>query len=243
MLEVNGLQVAYGQSHVLHGIDLSLRQGELRAVVGPNGAGKTTLIRTILGLVRPLSGEILLDGESIVGEPPHRIARRAVAWISEGRGIFSRMTVEENLSLGAFGVRDPARRTRNLATVLEQFPRLAERRRQLAGTLSGGEQQMLAIARAQMANPRLLLVDEPSLGLSPLIVNEVFRILKQIHANGTTVLLVEQNARKAMQVADWVYVLETGTVAHSGPPAAVARDGYVAATYLGHSGGNGGSTG
>ena len=233
MLEVQDLKVRYGAIEALHGINLKVEDGRIATLIGANGAGKTTCLRTISGLNRPTGGRILLDGEEITRRAPHEIVRRGVVHVPEGRGVFANLTVLENLELGAWRRSDRAGIRRDLEKVFALFPRLQERIRQSAGTLSGGEQQMLAIGRGLMASPRVLLLDEPSLGLAPILVAMIFEIIRTIHQAGTTILLVEQNARLALRAADHAYVLETGRVAREGPAAEVARDPKVAEAYLG----------
>lgn len=232
MLEVRGLATAYGGIRALKGVDIDVPEGAIVSILGANGAGKTTLLKTIAGLLRPSEGQVRLRGERIDGLPPDRIVRKGVALVPEGRAILARMTVEENLEMGAYTRRD-RETAADLARVTEHFPVLRERRRQLAGSLSGGEQQMLAIARALMSRPRLLLLDEPSLGLAPLVVAEIFRIVAEINRGGTTILLVEQNARQSLRVSHFAYVLETGRVALSGESKALLEDPKVKESYLG----------
>jgi branched-chain amino acid transport system ATP-binding protein len=231
LLEIEGLQVDYGRVRALTGVSLAIAQGEIVALIGANGAGKTTLLRAISGLVRPAAGTIVLSGEEIAGRKPDRIVRLGVAHAPEGRRVFARMSVAENLALGSY-----ARRGRNDDTferVLTIFPRLRERLAQRAGTLSGGEQQMLALGRALMSGPRLLLLDEPSLGLAPLVVQTIFGVIRDLNATGTTVLLVEQNARQALAIAARGYVLELGKVVHAGSARELLASAAVAAAYLG----------
>jgi branched-chain amino acid transport system ATP-binding protein len=232
-LAIAGLRVAYGRTEALKGIDLHVEQGQTVCLIGANGAGKTTTMRALSGLVRPRAGSIRLDGVDITGQRPHRIAALGLVQVPEGRQIFAELTVAENLALGAWLVADSAERTRRLEAVLARFPRLRERRGQLAGSMSGGEQQMLALGRALMAAPRLLLLDEPSMGLAPLYVEEIFAIIADLRREGTTILLVEQNASAALDVADFAYVLETGRIVLSGPAATVAADPAIIAAYLG----------
>ena len=231
MLKINDLHYAYGKIQALNGIDLELEKGEIHAVIGANGAGKSTLMNCIAGQLRPQSGEILLDGEKLPGAP-HLVVSKGVVLVPEGRQIFHNLTVEENLLMGGYTVKDRAPGVRK---AFEMFPRLEERRRQRAGTLSGGEQQMLAIARGLMSNPKILLLDEPSLGLAPLIVNDVMRIIQQINSEGVTVLLVEQNARKALSIARTASVMEQGRVVKTGPAADISKDESVISNYLGKS--------
>ena len=234
MLDVADLVVAYGAVEALHGVSLSVAKGEIVTLVGANGAGKTTLLRAISGLVTPRSGRIALDGESLVGRPAHRIVERGLAHVPEGRRIFTGLTVRENLDLGAYVVRSRREAAERLDRVTALFPRLSERMEQMGGTLSGGEQQMLAIGRALMARPRLLLLDEPSLGLAPLLVQEIFREIVRINREeGTTILLVEQNANLALATASRGYVLETGKVVLVGPARDLLEDPQVKAAYLG----------
>jgi branched-chain amino acid transport system ATP-binding protein len=232
VLDVRGLHVYYGEIHALKGADLTVARGEIVALLGPNGAGKTTTLRTISGLVPARQGAITLEGESLVGVPSHRIVHRGVAHVPEGRKIFNRLTVADNLEMGAY-VRSDAAIRQDLERVFEVFPRLQERRRQVAGTLSGGEQQMLAIGRALMARPRVLLLDEPSMGLAPVLVEQIFATVVEINRQGTPILLVEQNAAMALEVAQRAYVLETGRVVLEGPARALRDDPSVRRAYLG----------
>ena len=232
-LEVEGLQVAYGRIPAVRGITLQVRVGQVVCLIGANGAGKTTTMRAISGLVRPRAGRVRFDGQDITGRPAHRIAAAGLRQVPEGRQCFAELTVAENLMLGAYLVPARAEVARRQDSVLARFPRLRERLGQLAGSMSGGEQQMLAIGRALMGRPRLLLLDEPSMGLAPLFVEEIFAIIASLKADGTTILLVEQNASAALDVADHAYVLETGSIVLSGPAAEVAQDPAVAAAYLG----------
>ncbi|HEY8622468.1 MAG TPA: ABC transporter ATP-binding protein [Casimicrobiaceae bacterium] len=234
LLEIRDLHVAYGKVEAVHGVSLTVDAARIVTVIGPNGAGKTTLLAAIMGLL-PSRGEIRYDGALLAaGDVEQRVAR-GVALVPEKRELFASMSVADNLELGGFQRYRAGDRTRtaSLADIYERFPRLAERRAQLAGTLSGGERQMLALGRALMAKPRLLMLDEPSLGLAPLIVKEIFSIIAALKANGVSILLVEQNARAALQVSDYGYVLETGELAIEGPSASLAVDARVAATYLG----------
>ncbi|MCJ2093647.1 MULTISPECIES: ABC transporter ATP-binding protein [unclassified Methylobacterium] len=232
MLEIQSLSAGYGGPPVLHGISLALRPGEIVAVVGSNGAGKTTLLNTVAGLLRPVSGRILLDGKPIGGLATERIVRAGLSLVPEGRQVVAPLSVEENLLVGAYGRRGGGARE-TLAAVYGRFPRLKERRRQAAGLLSGGEQQMLAIGRALMAGPRVLLLDEPSMGLAPLIVSEIFALLGDLHGRGISVLLVEQNARKALALASRGYVLERGRIVLEGTSAELASSPAVVDAYLG----------
>ncbi len=233
LLEIRGLRVSYGPVEALHGIDLDVEEGRIVTLIGSNGAGKTTTLRTISGLLKPTAGTIRFAGESIVGVAPHRLVSRGIAHSPEGRGIFPEMTVEENLELGAYTRSDRAGIAQDRERSLHLFPRLRERLRQVAGTLSGGEQQMLAMARALLARPKLLLLDEPSLGLAPQIVQTIFRIIREINATGTTILLVEQNAHMALNAAHDASVLEVGSIALRGPAAELARSDEVRRRYLG----------
>jgi branched-chain amino acid transport system ATP-binding protein len=232
MLEVKDLVVRYGAIEALHGVSLEVGEGSIATLIGANGAGKTTVLRTISGLHRASGGSIKLDGEELLRLAPHEIVHRGVVHVPEGRGVFANLTVAENLGLGAWRRTDRAV-AHDLERVYELFPRLKERSRQSAGTLSGGEQQMLAIGRGLMASPRVMLLDEPSLGLSPILVAMIFEIIRTIHETGATILLVEQNARLALQEADYAYVLETGRIVQAGPAVEVARDPKVAEAYLG----------
>ena len=232
-LEITGLAVAYGATEALRGIDLSVGAGETVCLLGANGAGKTTTLRTLSGQLRPRSGRIRLDGADIAGLRPHRIVASGVIQVPEGRQVFATLTVAENLALGAWRLHDRAEAARRRARVLARFPRLRERLGQAAGSLSGGEQQMLAIGRALMAGPKLLLLDEPGMGLAPQFVDEIFAVIAELKAEGVTLLLVEQNAAAALAVADRAYVLENGRITLSGPAWRVAQDPAVAAAYLG----------
>lgn len=231
LLEVKNIECYYGKIQALHGVSLQLNEGEVLILLGANGAGKTTTLRAITGLVRPKVGEIYFQGEPIHQTPAHELVRRGLAMSPEGRQVFPRMTVMENLEMGAF-IHDSVDK-RQLEWVLELFPRLRERLTQAAGTLSGGEQQMLAIGRALMSRPKLLLLDEPSLGLAPLIVQQIFRIITEIHSQGVSVLLVEQNAFQALKVGQRAYVLETGKVTLEGPAEELAENPKVREAYLG----------
>ena len=232
MLEIRGLATGYGNIKALKGIDLDVAEGEIACILGANGAGKTTLMKTISGLLKPAGGTITFRKKDITGLPPAAIVRKGIVLVPEGRAILSRMTVLENLEMGAYHRKDGEIR-RDLEAVMERFPLLKARKEQRGGSLSGGEQQMLAIARALLARPRLLLLDEPSLGLAPLIVAEIFRLLREINAEGTTVLLVEQNAKQALKVSRHAYVLETGRIVHGGPAAELRNDPKIMESYLG----------
>lgn len=233
MLEVKDLHVYYSAIHALKGLSLTVRQGEIVTLIGANGAGKSTTLRTVSGLITPRSGDIAFEGTSIAGSKAHEIVRRGISQVPEGRRIFADMTVMENLELGAFTRSDADGIAADIDMVFGRFPRLAERRTQLAGTLSGGEQQMLAMGRALMSRPRLLLLDEPSMGLAPLLIKEIFSIIVDINAAGTTVLLVEQNANMALSIAHRAYVLETGRITLSGDAKELAASEDVRKAYLG----------
>jgi branched-chain amino acid transport system ATP-binding protein len=231
LLELDGIEVRYGTIRALRGVSLEVAAGEIVALLGANGAGKTSTLRTISGLLHPVAGTIRFDGTPIHTVPAHRIVSMGISHVPEGRRIFPRMSVQENLEMGAYLRRGPS--SDEMDHVFSLFPVLRERRRQDGGTLSGGEQQMLAIGRALMSRPRLLLLDEPSMGLAPMVVAQIFRILTDIRAAGTTLLLVEQNAAQALAVANRGYVLETGEIVMSGPAADLLRDDRVRAAYLG----------
>ena len=233
MLEIKDLNVFYGAIHALKGVSLTVGEGELVSLIGANGAGKTTTLHTISGLISASSGTIMLDGQDLQKASPHRIINMGLAHVPEGRHVFARMTVEENLRMGAYILKDQKKINENLEKVYSHFPRLKERWRQLAGTLSGGEQQMLATGRALMTDPRIVLMDEPSMGLSPLLVKEIFSIIQQLHDSGITILLVEQNAKMALAISDRAYVLETGCIAMSGKASDLAEDDRVRKAYLG----------
>ena len=232
MLEVRDLHVSYGEIPALKGVSFEVRAGEIVALLGNNGAGKTTTLRTISGLLVPREGDVRLEGESLCGVPPHTIVQKGIAHVPEGRRVFNRLTVRENLEMGAY-TRSDAGVARDIDRAFALFPRLGERRPQVSGTLSGGEQQMLAIARALMGNPRVLLLDEPSMGLSPVLVQQIFETVHDINRQGTTILLVEQNAAMALEVAGRAYVLETGVVVLSGGAADLASNPDVRKAYLG----------
>jgi branched-chain amino acid transport system ATP-binding protein len=233
MLELKNIHTFYGNIHALKGITLSVEQGEIVTLIGANGAGKSTTLNTISGLLQPREGEIKLEGEVISYLPPHAIVARGVSQAPEGRKIFSRLTVHENLEMGAFTRKDKTGIQADLDHVFAVFPRLKERSKQVGGTLSGGEQQMLAIGRALMARPKVLLLDEPSMGLAPILVEEIFKTVQDINQRGTTVLLVEQNANMALQVAHRGYVLETGAIALEGAAATLRENPRIKAIYLG----------
>ena len=233
MLEIKDIHVYYGAIHAIKGVSLTVRQGEIVTLIGSNGAGKSTTLRTVSGLLKPEEGDILFEGESIAGRPAQSIVKMGISQVPEGRRIFANMTVMENLELGAFTRDDADGIEADMNMVFERFPRLLERKEQAAGTLSGGEQQMLAMGRALMSRPRLLLLDEPSMGLAPLLIREIFNIIVDINKTGTTVLLVEQNANMALSIAHRAYVLETGRIALSGGAKELAASEEVRKAYLG----------
>lgn len=233
MLTINDLHVYYGVIQAIKGISFEVNEGEVIALIGANGAGKTTILHTITGLIAARSGSIIFQDQKLTKTPAHKIVKMGIAHVPEGRRIFSHLTVFENLQLGAYTRRDNAEIEASLESVYRRFPRLRERRNQVAGTLSGGEQQMLAIGRALMSRPKLILMDEPSMGLSPILVSEIFDIIKSISEGGTTVLLVEQNAKKALTIADRAYVLETGKIVLSGNAQDLIYDESVKKAYLG----------
>jgi branched-chain amino acid transport system ATP-binding protein len=233
MLELKDIHTYYGNIHALKGVSLKVDKGEIVTLIGSNGAGKTTTLRTVQGLIRPRTGSIALEGEELTRLPPHLITERGVSQSPEGRLIFPRMTVLENLEMGAFSRKDRDGIKRDLERVYALFPRLKERVRQKGGTLSGGEQQMLAMGRALMANPRVLLLDEPSMGLAPILVEQIFQIIQELNRQGTTILLVEQNARMALSIAHRGYVLQTGQIRLQGDAKHLAEDEEVRKTYLG----------
>jgi branched-chain amino acid transport system ATP-binding protein len=232
MLEIRGLRVAYGGIAAVKGIDVEVAAGELVCLIGANGAGKTSTLKAIAGALPWAGGRVLLEGRETAGLPPHRLVRLGLALVPEGRGIFARLTVSENLSMGAYCRRDAGVRN-DIERVYTLFPRLRDRRQQVAGTLSGGEQQMLAIGRALMSRPKLLLLDEPSMGLAPMAAQAVFATIREIASEGVTVLLVEQNALAALELASRAYVMESGTIVLSGPARALLSDPKVRAAYLG----------
>jgi branched-chain amino acid transport system ATP-binding protein len=233
MLRVTDLHVGYGAIRALKGVSLEVNEGEVVALIGANGAGKSTLLRTISGVLKPVAGEVAFEGRSIQGLAEDKIVRLGILQVQEGRGILTRMTVQENLEMGAYGRSDKAGIAHDMELTFEKFPVLHQRRRQFGATLSGGEQQMLAIGRALMARPKLLMLDEPSLGLAPMLVNEIFRIIMDFKHEGRTILLVEQNARKALQCADRGYVLETGNLVLTGSGDTLLKSKEVQAAYLG----------
>ncbi len=232
-LDATNVSAAYGDTQVLWGISLSVRRGQLVALIGANGAGKTTALKTICGLVRPAAGTLRYEGAPIGGRPVHEIVNLGITLVPEGRQLFPKMSVEENLRAGAYLARTKSKKERNLARVYETFPRLKERRTQLAETMSGGEQQMLAIGRALMQDPALIMFDEPSLGLSPVMVDEIFRVIRGLHADGLTVFLVEQNVHQTLKIADYGYVLENGRIVQEGSGRALEADPKVREAYLG----------
>ena len=232
MLEVEKINVYYGAIHAVKDVSFHVNEGEIVTLIGANGAGKTTTLQTVSGLLHARTGSIQFEGENIAGIPAHKLVKKGMAQVPEGRRVFLQMSVEENLEMGAF-TRPGIEVDDSLAEVYERFPRLKERRRQVAGTLSGGEQQMLAMGRALMSKPRLLMLDEPSMGLAPILVQQIFDIIKELHKAGTTILLVEQNAEMALQVADRAYVLESGSVSLSGTGQELAASDAIKKAYLG----------
>ncbi|WP_293816336.1 ABC transporter ATP-binding protein [uncultured Parolsenella sp.] len=233
ILHVENLNVYYGAIHAVKGISFDVEEGEVVTLIGANGAGKSTTLNTVAGLLKPREGVVEFEGKSLLGIAPHTIVGKGIALCPEGRRVFLQMSVRDNLEMGAFTRTDTAEVAQSLEDVFKRFPRLKERENQVAGTLSGGEQQMLAMGRALMSKPRLLMLDEPSMGLAPILVQEIFDIIEQLHGAGTTVLLVEQNARMALKVADRAYVLETGKVSMSGKASELASDERVKQAYLG----------
>jgi branched-chain amino acid transport system ATP-binding protein len=233
MLELKSIDAGYGTFQALFGINLEVKAGEAVGVIGPNGAGKTTLMRVISGLIRPTSGSITMEGVDVVGTPAHRIVGLGVAHVPENRRLFPRLTVEDNLKMGAFIPEARAKFADRLAVVFDLFPRMKERRHQLAGTMSGGEQQMCAIGRALMSDPKLLLLDEPSAGLAPVVVQQVFELVRRIRAGGLTVLIVEQNVKQVLKVVDRAYLLEAGAIRSSGTSAELLASDTIKQAYLG----------
>lgn len=233
MLEVKDLQVYYGMIQALKGISFEVNKGEIVALIGANGAGKTTILHTVSGLLTPKTGSILFEGKEITKVPAHKIVSMGMAHVPEGRRVFAQLSVYENLKMGAYTRNDKTEIEESIENVYQRFPRLKERRNQMAGTLSGGEQQMLAMGRALMSKPGIILMDEPSMGLSPIFVNEIFDIIQEVSANGTTVLLVEQNAKKALSIADRAYVLETGKIVLDGDAKMLINDDSIKKAYLG----------
>lgn len=233
MLKVEDINVYYGNIHALKGVSLEINEGEIVTLIGANGAGKSTLLKTVSGLLKPKQGNILFEGQSIAGKQAVSIVKQGISHVPEGRRVFANMSVEENLELGAYLRKDKDGIKKDMANVYELFPRLLERRKQQSGTLSGGEQQMLAMGRALMARPRLLLLDEPSMGLAPLLVKTIFQIIEEINKTGTTILLVEQNAHMALSIANRAYVIETGKVVLSGSAEELNASEEVRMAYLG----------
>lgn len=231
MLKIDNIHVYYGAIHAIKGVSFEVNEGEIVALIGANGAGKSTILKTVSGLLHPKLGNISFNDENITHTEAHTLIRHGLAHVPEGRRIFLQMTVQENLEMGAFIRKDST--ADDLENVFEKFPRLKERRRQIAGTLSGGEQQMLAMGRALMSRPKLIMLDEPSMGLAPILVDQIFDIIGELHRSGTTILLVEQNASKALQIADRAYVLETGKITLSGTGAELAQSDEVKKAYLG----------
>ena len=233
LLEVKNLEVYYGVICALKGISFEVNEGEIVSLIGANGAGKTTMMQSVVGLIPKKSGSVIFDGKDITKTPCHKIVELGMTQVPEGRRIFQELSVYENLMMGAYTIRDQQKFKEDLESIYARFPRLAERRNQIAGTLSGGEQQMLAMSRALMIHPKLLMLDEPSMGLAPILVDQVFSIIKELHEAGTTILLVEQNASKALEIADRAYVLETGSITLSGTGAELAQSDEVRKAYLG----------
>ena len=233
MLEVKDLQVFYGMIQAIKGISFEVNEGETVALIGANGAGKTTTLHTITGLLSPKKGSVVFEGKEITKVPAHKIVSLGMAHVPEGRRVFAQLSVYQNLKMGAYTRKDNAEIDEMLETVYKRFPRLKERQNQMAGTLSGGEQQMLAMGRALMSKPKIVLLDEPSMGLSPILVNEIFDIIQSLNKAGTTVLLVEQNAKKALSIADRAYVLETGRIVQSGDAQVLLNDESIKKAYLG----------
>lgn len=233
MMEIKDLEVYYGMIQAIKGVSFHVNQGEVIALIGANGAGKTTILHTISGLLSPKSGSVLFEGQDITKVPGHKIVSMGMAHVPEGRRVFAQLTVLQNLKMGAYTRKNKEEIQQTLSNVFARFPRLEERQNQLAGTLSGGEQQMLAMGRALMSHPKLILMDEPSMGLSPIFVNEIFDIIQEVSKGGTTVLLVEQNAKKALSIADRAYVLETGRIVLEGKAADLLQNDSIRKAYLG----------
>ena len=233
LLEVKNLQVYYGVICALKGISFEVNEGEIVSLIGANGAGKTTMMQSVVGIIPKRSGSVIFDGHDISKTPCHKIVQLGMTQVPEGRRIFQELTVYENLLMGAYNTKDQQQFKADLDAAFTRFPRLAERRKQIAGTLSGGEQQMLAMSRALMSKPKLLMLDEPSMGLAPILVDQIFSIIKELHEAGTTILLVEQNASKALEIADRAYVLETGSITLSGTGRELANSPEVQKAYLG----------
>jgi len=232
MLDVNDINVYYGSIHAVKGVSLQVNEGEVVTLIGANGAGKSTVLNTICGLLVPKTGTVTINGTNIHSVAPHKVLSLGLSQVPEGRRIFQQMTVEENLDMGAY-IRKPGSYDEDLEKVFERFPRLKERRKQIAGTLSGGEQQMLAMGRALMSKPRLLMLDEPSMGLAPILVEQIFDIIRELHSSGTTILLVEQNAQMALSIADRAYVMETGKITFTGTGVELSESDAVKKAYLG----------
>ena len=233
MLEVKDLEVYYGMIQAIKGVSFHVDQGEVIALIGANGAGKTTILHTVTGLLSPKKGSVVFEGQEVTKIPAHKIVSLGMAHVPEGRRVFAELSVYENLKMGAYTRKDKSEIEENLQKIYERFPRLKERKNQMAGTLSGGEQQMLAMGRALMSQPKIILMDEPSMGLSPILVNEIFDIIQEVSKSGTTVLLVEQNDKKALSIADRAYVLETGRIALEGRAEDLLRDDSIKKAYLG----------
>ena len=234
MLEIKDLHVYYDNIHALKGVSLKVKEGEIVSLIGANGAGKTTTLQTISGLIQSRQGKIVFQGKDITKEKPHLICQAGIAQVPEGRRIFARLAVKDNLKLGAFTVKDtPENLEKDRAKFYKDFPRMSERKNQMAGTLSGGEQQMLAMGRAIMSRPKLLILDEPSMGLSPLFVKEIFSVIKKLKEDGVTILLVEQNAKMALSIADYAYVIETGKITLEGPAQELLNNSDIKKAYLG----------
>ena len=233
MLKLEGLSVFYGGIHALRGIDIEVPEGKIITLIGANGAGKSTTLNSIIGIVKPTSGKVLLDGKDITGSDPKNVVAQGLVLVPEGRRIFPNLTVMENLTLGSYQRKDKSQIEKDREHCFELFPRMKERYKQLGGTLSGGEQQMLAVARGLMAKPKVLMLDEPSLGLAPIIVKTIFDILRKINSEGTTILLVEQNAKAALEVADYAYVLEVGVITMQDEGGVLLKDDNVRKAYLG----------
>ena len=233
MLEIKDLEVYYGMIRAIKGVSFEVKEGEVVSLIGANGAGKTTILQTITGLISPKKGTVTFEGKDITKTPAHKIVSLGMAHVPEGRRVFAELSVYENLRMGAYTRRDKDEIAKTLEMVYKRFPRLMERKNQLAGTLSGGEQQMLAMGRALMSHPKIIVMDEPSMGLSPIFVNEIFDIIKEVSAGGTTVLLVEQNAKKALSIADRAYVLETGNIVLEGDAKVLMNDDSIKKAYLG----------
>ena len=233
MLEIKDIEVFYGMIQAIKGVSFEVNEGEVIALIGANGAGKTTILHTITGLLSPKNGSIIFEGQDITKIPAHKIVSLGIAHVPEGRRVFAELTVYENLKMGAYTRKDKTEIEQTLDMVYKRFPRLEERKNQLAGTLSGGEQQMLAMGRALMSHPKIIVMDEPSMGLSPILVNQIFDIIEEVSKSGTTVLLVEQNAKKALSIADRAYVLETGKIVLSGDAKELLNDDSIKKAYLG----------